>query len=226
MHDVVVFDDASRGPLGAFVLLDSPKILLRSIAAIGAIATILLLGLNPFVQQLLTYSTVTVSTSSEDVRVKKASTFNESLPSLDVVNRGICSDTFDFPLQPSCDTGNCTWREYDSITWCDVCEKQDLAHVALIDCQALFSDSTNDFPYPNLRDSSIFDTMGFGVTCDVMYKGVEFEVAWTMDFTVDTNETESRETGAPRTGSVYLNTPEEQTIIIALDWNSVPGAES
>lgn len=210
-------------------MLWSPNIVPKSIAALGAIATILLLGLDPFVQQLLSYSTVQVSIRSEDVRVKKASYFNESLPSLDIVNRGIYSDTFDFPLQSSCDTGNCTWLQYDSMAWCNVCEKQDLTHVALIDCQTPYSDSTDSFPYPDLRNGSlIFGSLGvgFALSCDVKYKESEYTTPLSICFMISPDESDPQDAGAPRTASIYLFTSEEGTIVTSGNPNFVSGANS
>lgn len=231
LYDIVVFDDASRGPLGEFILLGSLKIVLRSIAVVGATATILLLGLDPFIQQLLSYSTVPISIRSDSVCVKRASTFNESLPGLDIVNRGIYSDTFDFPLQPSCDTGNCTWPEYDSIAWCDVCEKQDATQAALLNCQvsSIYSDPESSSPYPDLRNSSIiFSALStaFSLTCDVNYKEVNYTMPFSMQFRIMPNDTEARGAGVPRTASIYLITHEERTIVLSGDWNFVFGADS
>ena len=53
VQDIQIFDDASRGPWGSLTLLFSLKA--RPLASLGAVITILALGLDPFVQQILTY---------------------------------------------------------------------------------------------------------------------------------------------------------------------------
>jgi hypothetical protein len=48
--DFEIFDKASRGAWGSFLLMCHTKG--RSLAALGALLTVLLLGINPFFQQL------------------------------------------------------------------------------------------------------------------------------------------------------------------------------
>lgn len=58
LHDLQVFDDASRGPLGSFLLLFSIR--LKSLAILGSIVTILSLGFDASVQSLILTATRTV----------------------------------------------------------------------------------------------------------------------------------------------------------------------
>lgn len=218
LHDIVMFDDASRGPLGAFTMLASPRIAFKSIATIGAIATILLLGFDPFVQQLLTYPNIPVVTPSQDVRVKKALTFNDSLPSMDIISRGIYSTTFDFPLEPSCDTGNCTWPDYNSIAWCTSCEVQDLTNISMVNCA----------PYPDLSISStVFrgdnpdSYTGFSLLCDINYKGLAFSQAFNMTFAIPGYWMQSSNEQVGYMTSVYLITPAEQNLILSGGWDII-----
>jgi ABC-type lipoprotein release transport system permease subunit len=52
MIDFDIFDNASRGPLGAVKLLSKRQIL-KTMASLGAIVMLLGLAIDPFVQQLL-----------------------------------------------------------------------------------------------------------------------------------------------------------------------------
>ena len=54
VSDLQVFDDASRGPLGSLLLLGQIR-WRASIAAIGALVTVLMLAFDPFSQQILAF---------------------------------------------------------------------------------------------------------------------------------------------------------------------------
>lgn len=53
MWDFEIFDNASRGPLGSFLLLIRSKG--RALAALGAIITLFSLALDPFFQQVVDF---------------------------------------------------------------------------------------------------------------------------------------------------------------------------
>ncbi|KAJ9608451.1 hypothetical protein H2200_007439 [Cladophialophora chaetospira] len=73
--DIQIFDDASRGPWGAFTMLLSLRS--RDIVALGAVVTILITILDPFAQQLVVYPIRTVTISDESVFVPQATVFRE-----------------------------------------------------------------------------------------------------------------------------------------------------
>ena len=53
LHDLDLFEDASRGPIGSIRLLTSTQ---WGLASIGAVATILALGFDAFVQQVIKFT--------------------------------------------------------------------------------------------------------------------------------------------------------------------------
>lgn len=75
LYDIQLLDDASRGPWGALLLLRNLRG--RWLVSIGAIATILSVALEPFVQQIPSYYTTTRRLASQDVAIPRALTWNE-----------------------------------------------------------------------------------------------------------------------------------------------------
>ena len=110
VQDMQTFDDASRGPWGAVAIISLLR--LRPIAStFGALITILILGFEPSVQQIITYpSRVVVGGQDFVASAKRAPVFmfdadsNEWLTAI---------DTGDSDL-PSAREHTCT---YDRITW-------------------------------------------------------------------------------------------------------------
>ncbi|KAI0967336.1 hypothetical protein F4678DRAFT_465584 [Xylaria arbuscula] len=62
LFDMQLFDDASRGPLGAIQIL--ARVSRWPFASVGAIVFVLVPAFDPFVQQVISYSTETVGSSS------------------------------------------------------------------------------------------------------------------------------------------------------------------
>ena len=126
LRDLQIYDEATRGPAGAVILLATQSGL--SIASIGAAITILAVTLDPFVQQLLRYPIREVGELSSQAITKSASIFNSSdnaTPSsqlLSAINAGIWSDSSQFERNPTCPSGNCTYPTFDSVGWCSTCE--------------------------------------------------------------------------------------------------------
>jgi hypothetical protein len=75
LHDLQIFDEASRGPWGAMVLLKTSKL---SLASLGALIVLLLLGFDPFIQQLITTPQKTVLTFDNSTTLSRAVNFNQS----------------------------------------------------------------------------------------------------------------------------------------------------
>lgn len=75
LQDMQVFDEASRGPWGAMVLLKTSGI---SMASLGALIVLFLLAFDPFIQQLITTPQRQISTLANSTVVKRAFTFNQS----------------------------------------------------------------------------------------------------------------------------------------------------
>ena len=73
--DLQLLDDASRGPLGALILLWNLRG--RWLVSIGAIATILAIALEPFVQQIPSYVPTTRRLASADAVISRALRWEE-----------------------------------------------------------------------------------------------------------------------------------------------------
>jgi hypothetical protein len=70
LSDIQTFDDATRGPWGALILLCSRS--RRPLASLGAAITILALAYDMFLQQLVRYPVVYDSVLSDEATTKKA----------------------------------------------------------------------------------------------------------------------------------------------------------
>jgi hypothetical protein len=75
LQDMQVFDEASRGPWGAMVMLKTSGF---SLGSFGAVIVLLLLVFDPFIQQLITTPQRQLSTLEKSTAVKRALTFNQS----------------------------------------------------------------------------------------------------------------------------------------------------
>ncbi|OAG02450.1 uncharacterized protein CC84DRAFT_1198567 [Paraphaeosphaeria sporulosa] len=137
MWDFEIFDSASRGPWGSFLLLIRTRG--KSLAALGAAVTIMSLALDPFFQQVVEYpelwrlqpvqGTIPVAIGYEPFAkgqeyVDKLTNLNPDNTMLGVVARyfydnGTSPMAFgrgvraEVPL--SCPNSNCTWPEYETL---------------------------------------------------------------------------------------------------------------
>ncbi|KAL8999341.1 MAG: hypothetical protein Q9169_001767 [Polycauliona sp. 2 TL-2023] len=132
LQDLQLFDDASRGPLGALQLLYSLRA--RHLAFIGAIVVVLANFFDPFVQQVVVYRSRSVPSGSAPEIVKSRVYFarsDEGLPLPSVVDlsmkAGIYNGVFDIKdnadagISHTCSTGNCSWSELSSLAICSRC---------------------------------------------------------------------------------------------------------
>ena len=123
LEEITLFDEASRGPLGATILL--ARLRVRSWASVGAITIILALIFEPFVQQVLKYPIRPVSTPNPNVVAKKASVFAVDPSSnsfVFAVNSALwTTSTSIYERTPSCPSGNCDWPAFTSMEWCSKC---------------------------------------------------------------------------------------------------------
>lgn len=114
---IQTLDDASRGPLGAFILLFGQ--LVRSIAGLGAIITILSLAFDPFIQQVLVFPLAPVTENSPASTAKVSSGFFEQRHSAAItaaIINGLWSDSFN--VNPICAAGDCQWDLAKTVGWC------------------------------------------------------------------------------------------------------------
>jgi hypothetical protein len=164
-----LFDSASRGPLGALWVLFRHKG--RSLVSLGALVMVLSTPYNAFVQQILTYpirNTVVATNSSQALARRAVSLL---LPLLgddeeDIVQIGQWSDTF--VVDPTCQSGNCTWPLFQSVEMCSQCE--DVTNSSAVDCVPFPVNTTipDDGDYPT-RVCSIVSPHGYGSTQITLY---------------------------------------------------------
>ncbi|CAA9956480.1 DUF3176 domain containing protein [Pyrenophora teres f. maculata] len=142
MWDFEMFDNASRGPWGAFLLLIHTKG--KTIAALGALVTIFALALDPFFQQVVSFPTrwTMQHTNSSIARVVRYEPeYNvqyengEAVAELDAIIGSVADPFFinngtqpmpfgngtraDVPI--SCPGSNCTWPSYETLGVCSQC---------------------------------------------------------------------------------------------------------
>ncbi|KAI1139212.1 hypothetical protein F5Y05DRAFT_341383 [Hypoxylon sp. FL0543] len=136
LEDIQTFDEASRGTWGSLKLLFRTKRL--HLAKLGAFITILTLGVDPFIQQVIVYPTRAIPSTMSNASVPLALGYSDytfgvimairepTLGMKSAINNGVY-DTNDHPqndfaLTPQCATGNCTWPEtYHSLAVCSKC---------------------------------------------------------------------------------------------------------
>lgn len=75
LQDLQIYDEASRGPWGAMVLLKTSKF---SLASLGALIVLFLLGFDPFIQQLITTPQRTLRRPEISTAILRATSFNQS----------------------------------------------------------------------------------------------------------------------------------------------------
>lgn len=74
--DLQIFDEASRGPLGALKLIWTVR--LRAIVAVtGAVIVILTMALDPFTQQILSFPTAPTILTNSTAYIGSANTFGQ-----------------------------------------------------------------------------------------------------------------------------------------------------
>ena len=173
MWDFEMFDNASRGPWGAFLLLIHTKG--KTIAALGALVTIFALALDPFFQQVVSFPqrwTLQETNSSIARTVRYEPVYDiEYENGIDMVHLDTdiqnAADLFfvgngtqpmpfgngtraDVPL--SCPSSNCTWPPYESLGVCSQCA--DAPNLLDFACMLTRVDWTsklngNESSYPN-----------------------------------------------------------------------------
>ncbi|KAF2676205.1 hypothetical protein K458DRAFT_424947 [Lentithecium fluviatile CBS 122367] len=154
MWDFEIFDNASRGPWGAFLLLVRTKG--TTLAALGAAITIFALALDPFFQQVVEYPPRMALNAALNSTIPRVVQYQ---PSYDTATRAgvemiqleqdmqavalkfLYEDSTqplpfgkdvrpDIPL--SCPTSNCTWPEHETLGVCSTCE--DISELLTYDC--------------------------------------------------------------------------------------------
>ncbi|KAK8074384.1 hypothetical protein PG997_009047 [Apiospora hydei] len=133
LHDLVVFDSASRGPWGCLKLLVAPRGL-HPVASLGAALIILTLALDPFTQQLVRYYDCRQASASANATLPRALRYSEAAPHtgagiwppptpvLGFIDQGLYNPA-DVKTPFVCATGNCTFEhEFSTLGFCSTCE--------------------------------------------------------------------------------------------------------
>jgi hypothetical protein len=142
LWDFEIFDNASRGPWGSFLLLIRTKF--KTLAALGAVITIFALALDPFFQQLVSFpdrwvlqaqnSSIPIVVQYNPVVPKEFRAGVEILQGNIDMSATLDKFFYDNGTQPqafgngtradiplSCPTSNCTWPEYETLGFCNKC---------------------------------------------------------------------------------------------------------
>ncbi|KAF1952530.1 hypothetical protein CC80DRAFT_479340 [Byssothecium circinans] len=182
MWDFEIFDNASRGPWGAFLLLIRTKG--RALAALGAIITLFSLALDPFFQQVVDFpdrwslqgtgaiprvvwyapnylaefrgGTLQAQSDAEIFSVAKKFFYDNGTQPIQVGN----GTRAELPI--SCPTGNCTWAPYKSLGVCSKCV--DVSNMLTFQCM----DTTVDW-IANLTGSGTESTYPNGTVCGYFF---------------------------------------------------------
>ncbi|KAI1173341.1 hypothetical protein F4777DRAFT_589898 [Nemania sp. FL0916] len=134
LSNLSIYDDASRGPWGSLKFLRlgwrrKPPVT----ACIGAIITILSLAMGPFLQQLVVYKTVMIPQPGAKSTIPLTNTYiikdydgfygSEGSLNHRTLQGALTDGLFNekAPLQFTCQSGNCTWREFTTLGVCSSC---------------------------------------------------------------------------------------------------------
>lgn len=123
LHDLVVFDNASRGPWGCFTLLMAPRGL-HPIPSLGAALVVLTLVLDPFTQQLIHYYDCRQVSTKLHATLPRSTMYCETTQALSAttpppaeligfIDQGLFNPT-DIKTPFVCTTGNCTFDHFFS----------------------------------------------------------------------------------------------------------------
>ncbi|OAP58692.1 hypothetical protein AYL99_07782 [Fonsecaea erecta] len=179
LNTVDAFEEASRGPYGSLLLILSRRGSLRALVA--ALATVLALGFEPFLQQVLNTVVRDSPVSSEPASIRTPTSYNESVIG-DLGGSGLSLNALIGAFggaagaipNPICPSGNCTWPVYNTLAMCTKCTDM-TSHVKLggdaynINITSLFEDfslsnrtsssttwtPTYSFPHGNLINVSV-----------------------------------------------------------------------
>ncbi|KAK4462956.1 hypothetical protein QBC42DRAFT_296395 [Cladorrhinum samala] len=133
LYDMEIFDEASRGPLGAAKLLLTRQIM-ASFASVGAIVLILTLAVDPFIQQVISFGRKDTLVKREEVwterltkpsfipsgefswsRMDNSSTDTELL---DTLSGAIWNDEDIYARRANCPSGDCHFESFSSFEFC------------------------------------------------------------------------------------------------------------
>jgi hypothetical protein len=142
LRDMALFDEASRGPWGAFVFLcrffNLRAEMVPSLASVGVVILIVALGVDPFIQQIILYRSRTIPGGTGTAAVALTSRAQMFDMRLQPGGSGNAADGPDFGMKAAihrglfhkkslddanlkCASGNCTFVPFDSLAMCSKC---------------------------------------------------------------------------------------------------------
>ncbi|KAF1982956.1 hypothetical protein K402DRAFT_339435 [Aulographum hederae CBS 113979] len=149
LGDFETFDDASRGPWGAALLLWRLKT--RSLACVGAAIIILSISFDPLFQQVVAYPSRSVPGGTSSI--SRSFLYKPETPTIFISNDVFVSvdDTFMYTTSPffhgrgadvrvpmHCPTSNCSWTTFETLGMCSSCT--DTAHLLSYSCKDTMGD--------------------------------------------------------------------------------------
>lgn len=194
LRDLEHIDEASRGPLGAFRMLFTPT--RSSIASMGAIVTLLMLAVDPFVQQILRYQEEPNAVASDFSWTEQvlAPTFfsnNSDPPYYGAINSALWSDYATYERQAHCPTGNCTYPVFPSMGLCVSTREVPLDQISFdgAACTTVYPDvAAGQVVIGNLTDAmvTILDSPWDREACKVSFWGdnttsLPWKIQWGQD---------------------------------------------
>ncbi|KAK0312714.1 hypothetical protein LTR01_002376 [Friedmanniomyces endolithicus] len=128
--DFESFDGASRGPWGSLMML--LNVPLWSLGTLGAALTVAAMFVEPALQQLPAYPSLSVTVGgfglarsfnfTDRVSIAGETGFSLSEGMKSAMYMGIFGSDASVSTSPSCATGNCTWPTFGSLAVCSACE--------------------------------------------------------------------------------------------------------
>ncbi|KAH7091082.1 hypothetical protein FB567DRAFT_264387 [Paraphoma chrysanthemicola] len=131
LWDFHLFDAASRGPWGSFMLLLRTR--MRHLVSLGALVTVLALAFEPFFQQIVTYPerlaqagsgmafAATTYIPDRPFLTRGQSKSNSPMGMAVDIAFNMPNDTRG-PPPSTCPTGTCTWPTYSTLGVCHECQ--------------------------------------------------------------------------------------------------------
>ncbi|KAF2139232.1 uncharacterized protein K452DRAFT_310684 [Aplosporella prunicola CBS 121167] len=156
LKDLDMYDEASRGPWGAFqfFLHLKPRNYLQSgtfLATVGAFTMVASLTMEPFAQQVISIETRTRPKLDARAEIPVANNYDSGLSRYYYTNvladlknsdlqgafiRGIFN--LPYPIDYFCSTGNCTWPDYTTLGLCSSCKNVTLESTPNKDYTAIY----------------------------------------------------------------------------------------
>lgn len=157
LNDLSTYDEASRGPWGSTKLLWTAR--WRHLAAfLGALITVVALGVDPFTQAVVSYYPCSTAASRATSNISRLNSFftrgtGYGMPtSVRIAIDASFGDSTAFMTNHTCSTNSCTFsQQYHSIGLCSKCS--DVTNQLHISCKPGIGKGCNytlSTPYPDL----------------------------------------------------------------------------